>query len=55
MDRIVTRRLYDAIGRISNMLEELQFGFPILTFLTFFPLVGALVIWAVKDQELIKK
>ena len=37
------------------MLEELQFGFPILTFLTFFPLLGALIIWAVKDQDLIKK
>ena len=37
------------------MLEELQFGFPILTFLTFFPFVGALIIWAVKDVDLIKK
>ena len=37
------------------MLEELQFGFPILTFLTFFPFAGALIIWAVKDEDLIKK
>ncbi|PJA79110.1 MAG: NADH-quinone oxidoreductase subunit M, partial [Nitrospirae bacterium CG_4_9_14_3_um_filter_51_5] len=37
------------------MQEELQFGFPILTFLTFFPLLGALVLWALKDQDLIRK
>ena len=37
------------------MLEELQFGFPLLTFVTFFPLVGALMIWAMNDREQIKK
>ncbi|WP_447970209.1 complex I subunit 4 family protein [Nitrospira sp. M1] len=37
------------------MQEELQAGFPILTFLTFFPLLGAIIIWAMKDQDLIKK
>ncbi|GJL54287.1 MAG: NADH-quinone oxidoreductase subunit M [Nitrospirales bacterium] len=37
------------------MQEELQAGFPILTFLTFFPLLGAMIIWAMKDQDLIKK
>ena len=37
------------------MLEELQFGFPLLTFVTFFPLVGALIIWAMNDREQIKK
>jgi len=37
------------------MQEELQFGFPILSFLIFFPLLGALVIWSFKDLDLIKK
>ena len=37
------------------MQEELQAGFPILTFLTFFPLIGAMAIWAMKDEDLIKK
>ncbi len=37
------------------MQEELQAGFPILTFLTFFPLLGAMAIWAMKDEDLIKK
>ncbi len=37
------------------MLEELHFGFPLLTFVTFFPLVGALIIWALNDLEQIKK
>jgi len=37
------------------MQEELQAGFPILTFLTFFPLLGAMLIWAMKDLDLIKK
>ena len=37
------------------MQEELQAGFPILTFLTFFPLLGSMVIWAMKDEDLIKK
>ena len=37
------------------MQEELQFGFPILSFLTFFPLLGALVLWSLKDQDLIRK
>ncbi|MCA9471762.1 MAG: NADH-quinone oxidoreductase subunit M [Nitrospirales bacterium] len=37
------------------MQEELQAGFPILTFLTFFPLIGAIAVWAMKDEDLIKK
>ena len=38
------------------MQEELQVvGFPILSFLTFFPLIGALILWSLKDQDLIKK
>lgn len=37
------------------MQEELTFGFPILSFLIFFPLLGALVLWAVKDQGLVRK
>ena len=37
------------------MHEELQFGFPILTFLIFFPFLGALVIWSFKDMDLVKK
>ncbi|MGB0911262.1 MAG: complex I subunit 4 family protein [Nitrospirales bacterium] len=37
------------------MQEELQAGFPILTFLTFFPLLGAIAIWSMKDLDLIKK
>jgi hypothetical protein len=32
------------------MQEEISFGFPILTFLTFFPLLGALVVWGLKDH-----
>ena len=38
-----------------SMQEELQFGFPILSFLVFFPLLGAVLIWAFKDLDLIKK
>lgn len=37
------------------MQEELQFGFPILSFLIFFPFLGALVIWGFKDLDLLKK
>jgi NADH-quinone oxidoreductase subunit M len=37
------------------MQEEFQFGFPILSFLIFFPLMGALIIWSMKDVDLIKK
>lgn len=37
------------------MQEELHFGFPILSFLTFFPLLGALVIWALNDRDLMRK
>ncbi len=37
------------------MQEELTFGLPILSLLTFLPLVGALAIWGLKDQDLIKK
>ncbi|MGD9853137.1 MAG: NuoM family protein [Nitrospirales bacterium] len=37
------------------MQEELQFGFPILSFLIFFPFLGAFVIWSFKDLDLVKK
>ncbi len=37
------------------MQEELSFSFPILSFLTFFPLFGALVIWGLNDQKLVRK
>ncbi|RMH32801.1 MAG: NADH-quinone oxidoreductase subunit M [Nitrospirae bacterium] len=37
------------------MLEEIEFGFPLLTFLIFFPLVGAAALWAVKDEASIKQ
>jgi NADH-quinone oxidoreductase subunit M len=36
------------------MLDELTFGFPILSFVLFFPLVGALIIWLLEDEDLIK-
>src|SRR5919201_5734530 len=35
------------------MLEELTFGFPILSLLVFFPLLGALIIWLLEDEDLI--
>jgi len=37
------------------MLEELRFGFPILSVLMFLPLLGALLLWVLKDVDLIKK
>ncbi len=37
------------------MLEELQFGFPILSMLLFLPFVGALILWPLKDVDLLKK
>ena len=37
------------------MQEELSFGFPILSFLTFFPLLGALVVWGLNDHKLVRK
>jgi NADH-quinone oxidoreductase subunit M len=36
------------------MLEELTFGFPVLTLLLFFPLVGAMLLWLLEDEDLIK-
>jgi NADH-quinone oxidoreductase subunit M len=36
------------------MLEELTFGFPILSLLVFLPLAGALVLWLLDEEELIK-
>jgi len=36
------------------MLDELTFGFPLLSFVLFFPLVGALIIWLLEDEDLIK-
>ena len=37
------------------MLEELQFGFPILSILLFLPLLGAIGLWTQRDTGLIKK
>lgn len=37
------------------MLEELQFGFPLLSVLIFLPFVGALLLWPQKDPDLLKK
>jgi NADH-quinone oxidoreductase subunit M len=36
------------------MLEELTFGFPILSQLLFLPLAGALVLWLLEEEDLIK-
>lgn len=36
------------------MLEEFSFGFPILSYLIFLPLVGAAVLWLIEDEDLIK-
>lgn len=36
------------------MLEELTFGFPILSLLLFFPLVGATLLWLLEGEDLIK-
>jgi NADH-quinone oxidoreductase subunit M len=37
------------------MLEELEFGFPILSILLFLPLLGAIGLWTQRDTALIKK
>lgn len=37
------------------MLEELQFGFPLLTVLLFLPLLGAMILWPQRDSDLLKK
>ncbi len=37
------------------MLEELQFGFPILSLLLFLPLLGAIGLWTLRDVDLIRK
>ncbi len=37
------------------MLHELTYGFPILSFLIFLPLLGAIAIWRLEDEDLIKK
>ena len=36
------------------MLEELAFGFPILSLVLFFPLLGAMILWLLEDEDLIK-
>ena len=36
------------------MLEELTFGLPILSLLLFFPLLGAIFLWLLEDEDLIK-
>ena len=37
------------------MLEELQFGFPLLSIIIFSPLIGAIILWLQKDPDLLKK
>lgn len=37
------------------MQEELTFGFPILSVLIFLPLLGAILLWGQRDQDLMKK
>ena len=36
------------------MLDELTFGFPVLSLVLFFPLIGALILWLLEDEDLIK-
>ena len=36
------------------MLDELTFGFPLLSLLLFFPLVGAMILWLIEDEDLLK-
>lgn len=36
------------------MLDELTFGFPILSLLIFFPLVGTMILWLIEDEDLLK-
>lgn len=36
------------------MLQEIEFAFPLLTFVIFFPLLGAAVLWVLKDETLIR-
>ncbi|MCP9451137.1 MAG: NADH-quinone oxidoreductase subunit M [Nitrospira sp.] len=36
------------------MLEELTAGFPILSCILFWPLVGALVLWLIEDEDLVR-
>ncbi|MFZ5875276.1 MAG: complex I subunit 4 family protein [Nitrospirota bacterium] len=37
---------------MEQVFADQQIGFPILTIVTFFPLLGALVIWALRDEAL---
>jgi NADH-quinone oxidoreductase subunit M len=37
------------------MMQELTYAFPILSWLVFLPLIGALIIWVLEDQDLIRK
>ena len=37
------------------MMQELTYAFPILSWLVFLPLIGALIIWVAQDQDLIRK
>ena len=37
------------------MMQELTYTFPILSWLVFLPLIGALSIWVLQDQDLIRK
>src|SRR5581483_7928491 len=37
------------------MLQELTFGFPILSLLLFFPALGAILLWLIEDEDLVKQ
>jgi NADH-quinone oxidoreductase subunit M len=37
------------------MMQELTYAYPILSWLVFVPLIGALIIWVLEDQDLIRK
>jgi len=37
------------------MMQELTYAFPILSWLVFLPLIGALIIWVLQDEDLIRK
>ena len=37
------------------MLQELTFGFPILSLLIFLPIGGTIILWLIEDEDLVKK
>ncbi|RMH08080.1 MAG: NADH-quinone oxidoreductase subunit M [Nitrospirae bacterium] len=40
---------------MAHMLEELQFGFPLLSVLVFLPFAGAIAVWVQRDSDLMRK